>query len=99
MGKPSSVYWIGVGEEVQVEVRGLTFEVIDYGSLETADPGDFAGFGVEFDSDYYDSGASEVDLDALAEKARTILAAVKVIFQEWGMTIEPKVFRMCCYSG
>jgi len=83
----------------ELKVDGVEFERFHFGQKQNDDPGDFAGFGVLVNGEWYDSGCHGcVDIKDIYENAMKTLEKVKAIFKEWGLDAEPKIMNFCWYG-
>jgi len=81
------------GEEIIVE--GLRFNSFDRGRDDTADPGEYAGFGTVIFAQQYDRGAPAFNDDEL-KSIESVHQKVAALFNQLGLDVEVRVF---CFPG
>ncbi len=81
------------GEKIVVE--GLEFDSFNLGHDDTADPGEYVGFGTHIFGQWYDSGVSAFAVDQLGsiESTRQKMVA---LFDQWKLDAKVGVL---CFAG
>ncbi len=82
-----------LGEEIIID--GLEFDSFDLGRDDTADPGEYVGFGVHIFGQWYDSGATCFALDEL-QTIESVRQKMTTLFDQWKLDAKVEVF---CFAG
>ncbi len=73
----------------------LEFDSFDLGRDDTADPGEYAGFGVHIFGEWYDSGVSDFSIDQLGS-IESVRQKMTILFDQWKLDAKVGVF---CFAG
>lgn len=84
------------GEEIIVE--GLEFDSFDLGREDTADPGEYVGFGTHIFGQWYDSGASAFAVDKL-QSIELVRQKMATLFDQLNLDAKVGVFCFAGYSS
>lgn len=80
-----------------VTVNGLKFSSFDLGRSDTADPAEFAGFGVHVYGEWYSTGVIPFVLEDFAQAGETV-QKVQKIFDDLGLQVGVKLLCFCGYG-
>ena len=94
---PSDVRKIFQERTGAITLGDIIFECIDDGCPDSADSGNFAGFGVVFYRAWWDSGIVDYHPVQIAQKAVAILAQVQSFFTLWDLDAKPRTLTCCVY--
>ncbi len=81
------------GEEIVID--GIEFDSFDLGRDDTADPGEYVGFGVHIFGQWYDSRISDFTINEL-ESTESVRQKMVDLFNQWKLDAKVGVF---CFAG